>query len=310
MAMDRPHTPKSHLDWAGDDDDSLPDLDDWGVPSNITAVARDPEPEKTTTHVISPILQDTLKPLPTLIDIDIPTPSIRLHEVIEDTADNDLTGRPDGGDETPRDIAPPDVSELHTPTTVPMPDTRSISGNPTASSEFPTKAAASIPANNEQDSGDVLNPLQNAKHGSGTPSLIHTPVGVSDGNLLSKDSSPSPDRGLSASVHAEPSPVSTPNHLNSRPSRGGFHPSHSRAHTVGRYKAEHHSDTDRPRRGDAFSHARNHSTPPNGGGKGHPRAPHTSRPVISVDAISRLARTLGGTPVPRRNMESTVPKTE
>uniref|UniRef100_A0A0W0F8N8 Uncharacterized protein n=1 Tax=Moniliophthora roreri TaxID=221103 RepID=A0A0W0F8N8_MONRR len=33
VAMDRPSTPGSgsHLDWAGDDDDSLPDLDDWGV---------------------------------------------------------------------------------------------------------------------------------------------------------------------------------------------------------------------------------------------------------------------------------------
>ncbi|KAI6035230.1 hypothetical protein F5J12DRAFT_778731 [Pisolithus orientalis] len=31
MAENRPTTPGSHIDWAGDEDDSLPDLDDWGV---------------------------------------------------------------------------------------------------------------------------------------------------------------------------------------------------------------------------------------------------------------------------------------
>jgi len=53
MAENRPSTPGSHIDWAGEDDDSLPDLDDWGI---------------TTTHskipVISPIIINGLKPLP------------------------------------------------------------------------------------------------------------------------------------------------------------------------------------------------------------------------------------------------------
>ncbi|TDL29466.1 hypothetical protein BD410DRAFT_779868 [Rickenella mellea] len=34
MENNRPTTPGSHIDWAGDDDDSLPDLDDWGVKAN------------------------------------------------------------------------------------------------------------------------------------------------------------------------------------------------------------------------------------------------------------------------------------
>ena len=34
--MDRPHTPGSHIDWA-DDDDSLPDLNDWGYIEGKTA---------------------------------------------------------------------------------------------------------------------------------------------------------------------------------------------------------------------------------------------------------------------------------
>ena len=49
VAMDRPHTPGSHIDWA-DDDDSLPDLNDWGV----TAPAQPEEPPAS----IPPILED------------------------------------------------------------------------------------------------------------------------------------------------------------------------------------------------------------------------------------------------------------
>ena len=53
VAMDRPHTPGSHIDWA-DDDDSLPDLNDWGYTESITAPAQLEEPPTT----ISPILED------------------------------------------------------------------------------------------------------------------------------------------------------------------------------------------------------------------------------------------------------------
>ena len=45
VAIDRPRTPGT-VDWAGDDDDSLPDLQDWGV------------------KTISPIIVDGLKALP------------------------------------------------------------------------------------------------------------------------------------------------------------------------------------------------------------------------------------------------------
>lgn len=35
----RPSSPSTHIDWAGDDDDSLPDLEDWGISSKLTSDA-------------------------------------------------------------------------------------------------------------------------------------------------------------------------------------------------------------------------------------------------------------------------------
>ncbi|EPQ59365.1 hypothetical protein GLOTRDRAFT_109649, partial [Gloeophyllum trabeum ATCC 11539] len=65
IAGNRPTTPGSHIDWAGEDDDSLPDLDDWGYttktdPGTVTV-------EKA--NVISPILEGQLKPLPDFADV-------------------------------------------------------------------------------------------------------------------------------------------------------------------------------------------------------------------------------------------------
>lgn len=55
MANNRPNTPGSHIDWAGDDDNSLPDLDDWGIsPPTLPAGHT----------MISPIIVDGLTPLP------------------------------------------------------------------------------------------------------------------------------------------------------------------------------------------------------------------------------------------------------
>ena len=98
-AMDRPHTPGSHLDWA-DDDDSLPDLDDWGITSSTTEATTD---SGKASSIISPILQDALKPLPSIIDIDAPTPSIKLHEVNGSQKElQDARGPESVGERTPR----------------------------------------------------------------------------------------------------------------------------------------------------------------------------------------------------------------
>ncbi|KAJ7068084.1 hypothetical protein C8F01DRAFT_1116806 [Mycena amicta] len=66
VAMEnRPSTPgsASHIDWAGDDDEGLPDLDDWGV--KTTSEKQD--------EMISPIIVDGLTPLPDPI-VKPPTP--------------------------------------------------------------------------------------------------------------------------------------------------------------------------------------------------------------------------------------------
>lgn len=60
VAMDRPHTPGSHIDWA-DDDDSLPDLNEWGYSGDVAAPAQPEEPQTS----IPPIFEDA--PLETVI---------------------------------------------------------------------------------------------------------------------------------------------------------------------------------------------------------------------------------------------------
>ena len=65
VAMDRPHTPGSHIDWA-DDDDSLPDLNEWGYTEGVAAPAQPEEP----TASIPPILEEV--PLqPTIPEVKI-----------------------------------------------------------------------------------------------------------------------------------------------------------------------------------------------------------------------------------------------
>ena len=282
VAMDRPHTPGSHIDWAGDEDDSLPDLDDWGVPSTTTsASSQPPDPPKVTDNFISPILQDTLKPLP-MIDIDIPTPSIRLHEVNE----NIVRGA-DGGDETPRETVPSagvDFNSANARTSSgPSSTTSRSNGTSTRPSSVPSPAKnlTTVPteASNDVPEGPSINGRANLSAHPGDAA----------------DSSPSPPRGLSGSVHAS---TSMPNAFPSRPPRAAFQPAHGRSQTVGRFKPEYRAGSERPQR--EISHGRNHSTPPTGPGPARGRTAHTTRPVISGDAISRLARTLGGAAPPRK----------
>lgn len=304
VAMDRPHSPGSHFDWAGDEDDSLPDLDDWGVTSSLSTtgpITEGPGSDVVSVSVISPILQDTLKPLPSITDIDLPTPSIKLHEANEAEPIANTQVISDVEDTTPR----------------------SVTGDATPSDN---PIAAKSATANDSPVLEVLNDghEHNAEQSSkASHSPIVAPSSFSDHHPVPAKPSARPqsadfsfkssssERGLSASIHAMSPSTATATHLQPRNApqshRDGFNPSHSRTHTFGRFKNDSHSDSDRPRRGGDFSHGRNHSTPPTGLGTNpsHARAPHATRPVISGDAITRLARTLGGTSASKRGREPT-----
>jgi hypothetical protein len=126
---------------------------------------------------------------------------------------------------------------------------------------------------------------------------------------------PSDKAGLSASIHAPlsvPESTSSPNLAQPVPTAPrAFNPTHQRAHTVGRsqnFNQLHtpafpqrfsRSGTSTPRGGYGphATHGRTHSSPPTGSGL-NPRV-HSQRPIITGDAISRIARTIGGIPPPR-----------
>jgi len=118
--------------------------------------------------------------------------------------------------------------------------------------------------------------------------------------------------GLAASIHAPgnvPQSSSAPSYLSSNPNPPAphiFHPTHHRSRTVGR--SPHTSNTTSfpsavSRSGNStprgrFSpsgnhHTRTHSTPNSSVLNG--RSPQTSRPVITGDAISKLAKTICST---------------
>jgi len=82
VAMDnRPTTPGSHIDWAGDDDDTLPDLNDWGVNTSKFAPGE--------SESISPIILEGLKPLPVFSVPATPSP-LRQAATLGDPAIHDI----------------------------------------------------------------------------------------------------------------------------------------------------------------------------------------------------------------------------
>ena len=92
MAENRPSTPGNHIDWAGVDDDSLPDLDDWGITAISTTDSKAP--------AMSPIIISDLKPLPEL------TPS-----AAGDGATGTHVAQPAENPENSTQVTPTSVSE-------------------------------------------------------------------------------------------------------------------------------------------------------------------------------------------------------
>lgn len=334
MAENRPSTPGSHIDWAGEEDDSLPDLDDWGVTTTRTNTSADGRGD-----LISPILADALKPLPepqTEGDDDDDEEHDEEHDEEEADEDEDhmepLDNDPD--DEVTKDSSDssplsntPDTfvtatADVHDTPAIVAPETITHTEKPSLHTSLPPKPAAATDKLRASSARPNLlskaalivggeDPL--ATKGGGLSQSIHAPSLAEVETLERTLSSSSSDHGLAGSIHAPkglPESHSAPSLLSPgapSPARA-YSPSHGRSKTEGRPAFPHprtaainhraiRSGTSSPLGPPVHAHARNHSTPPGGAGQ---RAPHSVRPVLTVDAISRVARTIGGMPrVPR-----------
>jgi hypothetical protein len=355
MAENRPTTPRSHIDWAGDDDDSLPDLNDWGV---ITSADDKGE-------TISPIFVDGLKPLPDATvkpitfscGLESPVDSMtencyivhNANDGVNDGATTSVesvslsdnfsrgerenlegTGRVSRALDSPalNGVVPVIFSELspaqeHPATVVePLktPFHPSLPPKPVAAAEnLPELRAGGTPVQ-AADPLIVSMAVGKSPVGSAQTSAVSA-LGQSRGQVrnaaaeqevdqvplstapLQKVHEASAVKGLAASIHApkallEPSSASNSiSHGSLSTAGNGFSPTHNRASTVGRFPHSYtapvnsytESGTSTPGRYFGPSetyHARTHSTPPSG------HRMLQTRPVITGDAISRLARTL------------------
>lgn len=287
VAMDnRPSTPGSHIDWAGDDDEGLPDLDDWGVTTSVGDAGSVGDKDE----MISPIIVDGLKPLPEPV-AKPPTPSGGSKEEI--VAPFVM--------EEPQKVVQPSQTSLH-PSLPPKPVGGPINTAPTSGRGNNNRKAPVNPVSVEQGS-TIHKPEAVKAFVDGTEPDRHLQGKQDDG------SSDSGREGLAASIHAPshsdsfaPSNSSTPP---PQPPRH-FNPTHNRAQTVGRAFPQSapvnfnsrfsRSGSSTPRGGHmgGGQHARTHSSPPAGSVLSNHRPSH-SRPVITGDAISRLARTIAVT---------------
>jgi len=324
MADNRPTTPGSHIDWAGDEDDSLPDLDDWGVTTTHTNATHDEDQSEE----ISPILADTLRPLPEPNsevhpeeETEMETYDTRCERVegspnqpFLPSSTKEATTVPSSAEEAPDQctVLPTGVEE---PSSVTLSDEKlpshpSLPLKPVAAIESlrARGRSASKPSNlPPKPPVSVAEEEALTAKTEGLTESIHAP---SMDELLSLErvsSTSSSERGLAASIHA---PVPGPPESHSAPSLLSSHSTsaartHSRSQTEGR-PGIHQQQTapsgavshQRGRSGASsplgkhvYTHARNHSTPAGGASSRPPQAP---RPVITDEAISRLARVIGG----------------
>ena len=239
MAENRPSTPGNHIDWAGEDDDSLPDLNDWGITSLSTTDSKTP--------VISPIIMsDPHQPIPSAAD----------------AAANSQDGTP----------------SIHVaPSPSPQPTENSTKASRLTGQDSPSDEAQNSNTSASYD-------LPGSK---GLARSIHAPPAARD------------QQCLTASVHASQTLVdasSSPAQLNvPRHGRGHDRP---HTHTVGRPFSPNSNDglKNRSTRNGRFhgspkQHMPNHSSPP----AATTHRSSQSRPILTGDAISRLARVVGNT---------------
>ncbi|KAN0126615.1 hypothetical protein V8E52_000255 [Russula decolorans] len=337
LAMDqRPSTPGSHIDWAGDEDDSLPDLDDWGVPSS-SVVSTKPDPgttaniEKAQLQLMSPILDDTLKQLPHSFDKTSPSPSVGSGSLSPNIANGVpvlLVNGPDdaGGAGVAKASSSVGVDNLE-------------DSSPRLPEPSPRMGLASPPSNSQPL--DSSHPPEQAPAAPSKDTLPHIPVPTPELPAPTSSSTPpsQPGRSLADSIHAPhhdldvPAPTPPPeargiesavdaasanapapksSESETKPSEGvqrsvppPRNPTHGRSSTVGRpspfsagAKRGFFSASSTPAaKGPHHGHGRTQSSP-----MAHRR--QHSRPVITMDAMTRLARTLG-TALPKREAAAT-----
>lgn len=285
MAENRPTTPGSHIDWAGDEDDSLPDLDDWGV---------------TTTHImvngerdegISPILGDTLKQLPE------PHSDAEHHNEQEgQECDAQSDGCPQEPPRSPLSASlPADASK--TPSSRFSPDV--CPADVTSATDYTKENSPDSRVDPPPEPSELTTEGHFVLTDEGLSGSMHAP----STNLTHVEQqlrSPSSERGLFGSIHA-PANLPETRSIPNAPTRAASVKNNSFNRSHGRPRAESRSgQASRSSRSGAssplgrhvYTHSRNHSTPPTGGS--NQKAHHASRPVITGDAISRLARTIGG----------------
>lgn len=351
VAMERPHTPgsHSHFDWASDDDDSLPDLPDWA-----TNVKEDTKTDVKASSIISPILEDALKPLPNIepgspftVPITVSaSPNIAsplrlqipaVEEMKEAQKQNvdDKAQKEESKPEAPQPATllavPESASHLEPPPQRAFPEkvVNTLPIHPSLPPK-PTMTLEAAPAkrHTRQDSApghnrgklSVTEANHKAQSGlaesmhapkSGFTDSVHTPKSAADPEAKEKVQSPkdqAPEEGIAASMHAPGQAQSAPSHVSSYPipdapsqlrSRGPLR-GHRQPHSASVTNFSH-PDLERARADTAHpAHTRTQSSPPisAGAGDAHSRSLH-SRPVITGDALSRLARTLG-VAAPRR----------
>ncbi|KAF8626768.1 hypothetical protein AX15_004701 [Amanita polypyramis BW_CC] len=306
MANYRPGTPGSHIDWAGDDDNSLPDLNDWGVAS--------PAPVGHT--MISPIIMDGLTPLPELVSlaqgqvdtvvsastkvpesVDLPQSLYchRIQKVKEDIGSSVADEKQDGvthpsGAES---VLSPARIALH-PSLPSKPASliqhngrhhdRSRRKASKKQAKSPKKATVELAEVGSRNESPVL---PGGRASPRSPGQVQRQQSIED------------ELGLSASIHAPEQQETSRSRLDNAKSASQAYPpfhnkarsiSHSRPHTIERSPSFHPTYITSSR-----DHARTQSA--SALTKNNGRSLH-SRPVLTGDAISRLARTIGGSTAP------------
>ncbi|KAI0053075.1 hypothetical protein FA95DRAFT_1592437 [Auriscalpium vulgare] len=241
MAMEhnRPATPGSHIDWAGDDDDTLPDLDDWGVPSSTTgttsthADASLSEPTVSKLELMSPILDDSLKQLPH--DFDKP----KIFAVPGESPNPPVTGNiVNGGDETPGSRDDKSLAGASTDAATPQQVTVNGAKRSPLPSSLPSKPVTTPAPPSITPPSPNLDHHTNSVHPSSLTDSIHAPKGVERSS--DEQEQDRTGTGLSASMHAPKSSYSETSLCSLIPEQpaqsapANFQPSHGRSRTLGR----------------------------------------------------------------------------